>query len=211
MRDQLEIFQANLERFAKKYKRNINKDPAFRTHFNEMCSKIGVDPLSSSKGFWAQLLGVGDFYYELGVQIVEICIHTRPLNGGLIGVESVLKDLQKKRSSSQNRITTNDIEKAVNKLSVLGNGFKVIAFGAKRMIQSVPTELNNDHTMVITMAQDAYFSKSTIMNMLQWDEHRADMVIDHLVKEGIAWVDEQAEETLYWFPSIWMNIQESDV
>ena len=37
-----------------------------------MCSKIGVDPLASSKGFWAQLLGVGDFYYELGVQIVEV-------------------------------------------------------------------------------------------------------------------------------------------
>ena len=39
-----------------------------------MCSKIGVDPLASSKGFWAQLLGVGDFYYELGVQIVEVTL-----------------------------------------------------------------------------------------------------------------------------------------
>ena len=34
-----------------------------------MCQKIGVDPLASHKGFWAQLLGVGDFYYELGVQV----------------------------------------------------------------------------------------------------------------------------------------------
>ena len=37
-----------------------------------MCARIGVDPLASSKGFWAQLLGVGDFYYELGVQIIEV-------------------------------------------------------------------------------------------------------------------------------------------
>jgi hypothetical protein len=29
----------------------------------------GVDPLASNKGFWAQLLGVGDFYYELAVQV----------------------------------------------------------------------------------------------------------------------------------------------
>jgi hypothetical protein len=37
-----------------------------------MCSKIGVDPLASNKGFWAEMLGVGDFYYELGVQIIEV-------------------------------------------------------------------------------------------------------------------------------------------
>ena len=34
-----------------------------------MCSNIGVDPLASNKGVWAQLLGFGDFYYELGVQV----------------------------------------------------------------------------------------------------------------------------------------------
>lgn len=31
-----------------------------------MCAKVGVDPLASNKGFWAELLGIGDFYYELG-------------------------------------------------------------------------------------------------------------------------------------------------
>ena len=32
-----------------------------------MCKQIGVDPLSSNKGFWVDVLGVGDFYYELAV------------------------------------------------------------------------------------------------------------------------------------------------
>ena len=36
----------------------------------------------ASKGFWAEMLGVGDFYYELGVQIVEVCMATGHLNGG---------------------------------------------------------------------------------------------------------------------------------
>lgn len=59
-----------------------------------MCNSIGVDPLActwngsdyccyfclklprltAKKGFWAQMLGFGDFYYELGVQIVEVCL-----------------------------------------------------------------------------------------------------------------------------------------
>lgn len=33
---------------------------------------VGVDPLASSKGFWAEVLGVGDFYYELGIVIVQV-------------------------------------------------------------------------------------------------------------------------------------------
>lgn len=35
-----------------------------------MCKQIGVDPLSSNKGFWVDVLGVGDFYYELAVSII---------------------------------------------------------------------------------------------------------------------------------------------
>lgn len=45
---------------------DIRKNPAFRSQFHEMCTKVGVDPLASNKGFWAELLGIGDFYYELG-------------------------------------------------------------------------------------------------------------------------------------------------
>lgn len=40
--------------------------------------------IPANKGFWADLLGFGDFYFELGVQITEICIATRSQNGGLI-------------------------------------------------------------------------------------------------------------------------------
>ena len=43
---------------------DICKNPAFRAQFHEMCANIGVDPLASNKGFWAELLGIGDFYYE---------------------------------------------------------------------------------------------------------------------------------------------------
>ena len=37
-----------------------------------MCKQIGVDPLSSNKGFWVDVLGVGDFYYELAVIIINL-------------------------------------------------------------------------------------------------------------------------------------------
>lgn len=46
---------------------DIRKNPTFRAQFHEICAKVGVDPLASSKGFWAEPLQIGDFYYELGL------------------------------------------------------------------------------------------------------------------------------------------------
>eukprot|EP01117_Protostelium_nocturnum_P018129 TRINITY_DN7515_c0_g2_i4.p1 TRINITY_DN7515_c0_g2~~TRINITY_DN7515_c0_g2_i4.p1 ORF type:complete len:108 (-),score=36.12 TRINITY_DN7515_c0_g2_i4:736-1059(-) len=71
MKEQMEIFKNHLEDFARKHKKEINKNPQFRKNFTDMCSKIGVDPLLSNKGFWAEILGVGSFYYELAVQIID--------------------------------------------------------------------------------------------------------------------------------------------
>lgn len=59
-----------------------------------MCANVGVDPLASNKGMWAQLLGFGDFYYELGVQIVEACLATRAYNGGFMELRSLRNAVQ---------------------------------------------------------------------------------------------------------------------
>jgi ESCRT-II complex subunit VPS22 len=69
MKGQLEIFKKNLEEFAMTHKKEISGNPVFRNQFLKMCKEIGVDPLSSNKGFWADVLGSGDFYYELAVSV----------------------------------------------------------------------------------------------------------------------------------------------
>merc|ERR1719206_141704 len=89
MSKQMDKFRDNLEQFAVSHKKDIQKDPEFRRHFQEMCASIGVDPLASSKGFWSEMLGVGDFYYELGVQVIEVCVATSHRNGGVVAVEEV--------------------------------------------------------------------------------------------------------------------------
>jgi ESCRT-II complex subunit VPS22 len=86
---QLTGFKAHLEDFARKHKKAINKDPVFRRQFQTMCSAVGVDPLQSNKGFWAEVLGVGDFYIELGVQIIDVCLVTREQNGGMLEMKDL--------------------------------------------------------------------------------------------------------------------------
>ncbi|KNC48638.1 vacuolar-sorting protein SNF8 [Thecamonas trahens ATCC 50062] len=47
VREQLEVFQSSLASFAAQYKSDINRNPAFRMHFQRMCADIGVDTLQS--------------------------------------------------------------------------------------------------------------------------------------------------------------------
>lgn len=62
---------------------------------------------SAGKGFWAEKLGFGDFYYELGVQIIEVCLATNHRNGGLI----YLDDLRSKLLASRSVKNKDDITK----------------------------------------------------------------------------------------------------
>lgn len=57
--------------------------------------------LSAGKGFWSEMLGVGDFYYEIGVQIIEVCLATQHRNGGLMNLEELLHKVRKTRGQTK--------------------------------------------------------------------------------------------------------------
>ena len=135
-----------------------------------MCGPLGVDPLSSEKGFWGNMLGIGEFYYELAVKVAEVCIASRSRNGGIISVAEVKQTLKERgtkfnftnssssSSSSKKKISgtkysTQDIKTAIGKLSKLGSGFRTVMVGNSCMIVSVPMELDNDHMEIMKLAQ----------------------------------------------------------
>ncbi|PVD30864.1 hypothetical protein C0Q70_10139 [Pomacea canaliculata] len=174
MAKQMEIFKTNLEDFAAKHKDDIRKDPQFRLQFQEMCASIGVDPLASSKGFWSEMLGVGDFYYELGVQIVEVCLASSHRNGGLISIDELRDRVVASRGRNSQDISIDDLLRAIKKLRILGNGFTVLTVGNTLLVQSVPGELTMDHTNILQLAQKSgYVSKSQVMKDLKWEEERS--------------------------------------
>ena len=151
---QISTFKTNLEAFASKYKTQINSDPVFRAQFAKMCTSIGVDPLASNKGFWAELLGVGDFYYELGVQIIDVCLATRAQNGGIVGADELQAVLQRRRPAGAQPVSVDDILRAVEKLKGLGSGFNVMQAGSRTLIVSVPMALSDDHGALLSLAQE---------------------------------------------------------
>ncbi|ORZ25416.1 EAP30/Vps36 family-domain-containing protein [Absidia repens] len=205
LQKQLETFKQNLEEFAWKHQKDIKKDPMFRSHFQQMCANIGVDPLASNKGFWADMLGVGDFYYELGIQIIEACMQTRSRDGGLTALQDLTKRLDRMRGKEGRKhqdIIEDDIIRAVKALRPLNGGFEVIALGAKKMIRSVPSELDKDQAGLLLLAQKlGYVDSQLIQKELGWDENRVETGLDRLVQDGLVWVDDQAEDKAYWVPS----------
>lgn len=126
VKDLLSSFKSTLQEFAVKHRDRINQDPEFRHQFHTMCTKIGVDPLASNKGFWADILGVGNFYYELGIVIIQICLQTRAGNGGLIYLQDVHARIRASEVRSRQNVSIEDIKRAIERLSVLGGGYKII-------------------------------------------------------------------------------------
>ncbi len=88
-----------------------------------------------------------------------------------------------------------DLARAIKKLRVLGSGFAVIPLSGRRLVQSVPGELNMDHTAVLQQAkviiiitiiliivnnlyQDtSYVSKNELIKELGWTEIRIQNVL----------------------------------
>ncbi|KAI0783722.1 winged helix DNA-binding domain-containing protein [Abortiporus biennis] len=184
---QLAQFRSALLHFASTHRDSIRKDPNFRHAFQQMCATIGVDPLAGPRkgGWWAEMLGLGDWQYELGVQIVDVCVSTRERNGGLIEMKELV------------RLT----------LKPLGAGYEVIDVGAgKKMVRSVVKELDEDQAVVLAIAQEegGRVSEEMLIARRGWTPQRASAALENmLVRDGLCWIDEQDEKNgvAYWIPS----------
>lgn len=210
--DQIEQFRSNLEDFANKHKREIRQDAEFRRRFQEMCAYIGVDPLQSSNSFWSKLLGVGDFYYELGIQAIEICMASAPSNGGLMRLGELAGRVRSARSASNRstnapEVTTDDVLRALSKLHVLGGGLRVMRNGSRiddYVVQSVARELSADDQTVLQLAQSnhGWFDRSLLASRLSWNDQRIAQFVRHMIMDGLVWIDQQSSPPSYWFSGL---------
>jgi ESCRT-II complex subunit VPS22 len=197
-----------------------------------MCAALGVDPLLSSssgpvskggggvgagvKALWGAGSDEGsirDFYFSLGVRVVEVCRATRLENGGMMSLEEVRTRIIKRsadvvNAGSISSITPADIRQAVEALSPLGSGFSIVVLAGTEMIRSVPSELNTDQGAVLEVITvlGGWVTESVLRDNLKWEQARVQSVLGDLMGEGLIWVDEQAVkdkgEWEYWSPMV---------
>lgn len=211
--EQMEVFRGNLQEFAGKHKKEIRKNATFRREFQEMCAAVGVDPLQSSSNFWTKMLGVGDFYYELAVQIVEVCMATSHRNGGIMSMAELLTRVKASRARTHKSavkesedICVDDLLRAIEKLGNLGGGLRAIPSGKTFIVQSVASELSMDNVTVLQKAQEnnGHVDSELLSKTFGWSEDRITKTLNDMVMEGLVWVDKQTPNgnAWYWFPGL---------
>ena len=67
--------------------------------------------------------------------------------------EELRKRILATSGKTRQDVSEDDMARAIKKLRVLGGGFAVIPVGKHRLVQSVPGELNMDHTAVLQKAE----------------------------------------------------------
>jgi ESCRT-II complex subunit VPS22 len=100
---------------------------------------------------------VGDFYYELGIQIIEACITSRTNDGGLTELNEIMRRVEVMRGrvkkNERPQISEDDIVRAIKTLKPLNGGYEVLHIGNRKLVRSVPKELDKDQSALLLLAQ----------------------------------------------------------
>lgn len=62
----------------------------------------------------------------------------------------------------------NDVNFCHMNFQVLGSGFEVISIGKRKLVRSVPTELNKDHNEILEVAQVCFASIKLLLLKTSW-------------------------------------------
>ncbi|KAI5479135.1 vacuolar-sorting protein SNF8/VPS22 [Pseudohyphozyma bogoriensis] len=203
---QLATFQTALSNFSSQHRAKILSSPEFRDHFSQLCNEIGVDPLGGGeKGLWDKM-GVGDWYYALGVQVVDVCLRVRDEGGGLVGLDELIRGVMELRrpkgvilskgkgKAKDTDVSEGDIARALATLEPLGCGYSLVTLssGAK-VVQCYPGGLDRDSMAVVEAATANGKGWVTVEEVggEGWTLERRERAMDKAVKEGLGWVDDQ--------------------
>ena len=121
-------------------------------------------------------------------------------------IEDLMKKLKGRGASAStlacNNVSLVDVRKAIERLAVLGGGFRIVKMGAgAESVLSVPMELNIDHEELIEEAENnEMVIESTFIRSHGWSRERFQMVISPLLREGMLWVDTHEGITSYMLP-----------
>lgn len=137
------------------------------------------------------------------------------MNGGVISLSELCESLRKVRARTGQAISPEDVKRAIQKLHVLGGGYRVVVLGGQRFVLSVPSELSTDSTIVLQHcagAGAAYTTAPLLCAALRWDGARAARALQSLLADGLTWLDQPppspgggagSEAPRYYFQALW--------
>jgi ESCRT-II complex subunit VPS22 len=149
---------------------------------------------------------LGEWQYELAVQVVDVCVSTKEGNGGMIAMPDLIARVERLRTggradSSGVEVTEEDILRSLDLLRPLAAGYTTHSIAGTTFVRSVPKELDTDQSFLLVLASDAggRLTERGVMQTAGWSDVRARTALDDCVmRDGLGWVDEQGEERSVW-------------
>lgn len=209
-----EQFNLGLSELAKNHKDEIRRDKEWQKDFFSLCYTVGVDPLSSSKGFWADIFGSGDYYKHLTVSIINICIKTQIENGGLIPFNDLINYLRD--TMNNNNINGDDIKRCIIQIQNLSPEYQVVNINNTEMLYSVPKELSSHQKTILSYLSNKnkpiienYVNVNIVMNLCKTNRELAKSILQNMLEDNLLWVDKQGgSDEIYYSPSFYINIKD---
>ena len=181
-----------------------------------MCANCGVDPLASNKGFWAELLGFGDFYYELGVHHRGGVPQLEAENGRTARAPRPrMAMVLKRRGTVAAPVSEDDVLRAIDRLKVLGGLVRALhrvpggrrgTVPDRRAQHADTSKRSYDWRRAGTArAGSAGASPSRDWEKRQDGKGKGGAALSELVKRGVALVgdgDPGGRERLFWIPCV---------
>lgn len=189
--------------FRRKNKTQLASNPDFSASFAQIGMAFGIDPL---------VLTAEEDHQErenqLTLKVVEFCMNSRSLNGGVVSIDDLVISINKDTMVSDDmlvKFARDDITRVLRKLEVLGSELTLIDIGRKKYIKCTPQDLNVDQQLIIETADMLGFVSVPILrDNFKWSKYRCKSAIDELVMNGILWLDAAEPELKYWTTS-WIN------
>jgi ESCRT-II complex subunit VPS22 len=229
LRAQLASFSSALRDFAASHRAEIlsSHDASFRQSFQQMCAALGVDPLASTSrggggGVW-EALGLGEWTYALAVQIVDVAVSTRALNGGLIDIHDLCVAVTRLRTGktpatqAEAGISPDDVARALKTLKPLGAGYELVALGKRTFVRTLPAALDESAGVLLALLAtppthiprdaaglpylDMHALLPAVPSMLKgvWTFERAERALDEVCSaQGLLWLDDGAPQRRYY-------------
>jgi ESCRT-II complex subunit VPS22 len=122
-------------------------------------------------------------------------------------MSELVRLVSKLRGISGGLITEDDVGRSIRTLQPLGAGYQVVEVGGRKMVRSVVTELDEDQSAVLAIAQQegGRIVEDILIQRKGWTPERCKAALENMVhRDGLCWLDDQDEQygRAYWIPSV---------
>ncbi|CAL5996074.1 Vacuolar-sorting_protein SNF8 [Hexamita inflata] len=193
-------FQLQLEQFAQENLHKIDKDKDLRQQFSQLCTELGIDPLSSSSSIFSKL--IGNFYFTLATKLMDYCDRQQ---SSQVLLANFISDFNKKLIQ-KNQISKEDVLKTIKIIQQLSPDYKIEQIkGQDYLVFSSET---TDQDMLafkqfIGSKAQPKFKLIELQQEMKWTEQKAELFIEKLILEGLLANDNQTNggwaNPDYWF------------